>query len=280
MRILVAEDDSRLLKSLVHIFETNHYVTDAVSNGQDAYDYAISNEYDGLILDIMMPGMDGITLLKKLRNSGIKTPALFLTARTEVHQRIEGLDAGADDYLPKPFSTDELLARVRAMLRRREFFTPDELVFANLRLNRSTYELGCNITVIFILIASLNLTSMNKMMDMLTDRISEGDGKFPDSFENRIPARPDMPSRPGNNVITPETPYSTRHFTVWFNSDGETVEYTEHIVSITDDEAKEYALKAVESGKDRGWISNYRYKIYNADKNGNDVIGFKIVLKS
>ena len=88
MRILVAEDDSRLLKSLVHIFEANHYVTDAVNNGQDAYDYAISNEYDGLILDIMMPGMDGISLLKKLRGNGINTPALFLTARTEIHQRI------------------------------------------------------------------------------------------------------------------------------------------------------------------------------------------------
>ena len=143
MRILIAEDDPKLLKSLVHIFELNHYSVDGVDNGVDAFDFASSDEYDGLVLDIMMPGMDGVTLLKKLRASGIKTPALFLTARTEIDQRIEGLDAGADDYLPKPFSTGELLARVRAMLRRKDNFTPDMLTFGALSLNRSTYELVC-----------------------------------------------------------------------------------------------------------------------------------------
>ena len=144
MRILIAEDDPKLLKSLVHIFELNHYATDGVDNGVDAFDFASSGEYDGLVLDIMMPGMDGVTLLKKLRAKGITTPALFLTARTEIDQRIEGLDAGADDYLPKPFSTGELLARVRAMLRRKDNFTPDMLTFGALSLNRSTYELVCN----------------------------------------------------------------------------------------------------------------------------------------
>ena len=104
MRILIAEDDPKLLKSLVHIFEMNHYAVDGVDNGNDAFDFASSDEYDGLVLDIMMPGMDGVTLLKKLRASGITTPALFLTAKTETYQKIEGLDAGADDYLPKPFS--------------------------------------------------------------------------------------------------------------------------------------------------------------------------------
>ena len=143
MRILIAEDDPRLLKSLVHIFELNHYAADGVDNGIDAFDYAVSGEYDGLVLDIMMPGMDGVTLLKRLRAKGITTPVLFLTARTEIDQRIEGLDAGADDYLPKPFSTGELLARVRAMLRRKDNFTPDLLTFGSLSLNRSTYELVC-----------------------------------------------------------------------------------------------------------------------------------------
>ena len=143
MRILIAEDDPKLLKSLVHIFELNHYAVDGVDNGNDAFDFASSDEYDGLVLDIMMPGMDGVTLLKKLRAKGITTPALFLTARTEIDQRIEGLDAGADDYLPKPFSTGELLARVRAMLRRKDNFTPDMLTFGSLSLNRSTYELIC-----------------------------------------------------------------------------------------------------------------------------------------
>lgn len=143
MRILIAEDDPKLLKSLVHIFELNHYAVDGVDNGIDAHAYASSGEYDGLVLDIMMPGIDGVTLLKKLRAQGITTPALFLTARTEIEQRIEGLDAGADDYLPKPFSTGELLARVRAMLRRKNNFTPDLLTFGTLALNRSTYELVC-----------------------------------------------------------------------------------------------------------------------------------------
>ena len=144
MRILIAEDDPKLLKSLVHIFELNNYAVDGVDNGIDALDFAASDEYDGLVLDIMMPGMDGVTVLKELRAKGVRTPALFLTARTEIDQRIEGLDAGADDYLPKPFSTGELLARVRAMLRRKDNFTPDMLTFGMLSLNRSTYELVCN----------------------------------------------------------------------------------------------------------------------------------------
>lgn len=141
MRILIAEDDPKLLKSLVRIFELNHYAVDGVDNGIDAYDFATLGEYDGLVLDIMMPKMDGITLLKKLRAKGITTPVLFLSARTEIDQKIEGLDAGADDYLPKPFSTKELLARVRAMLRRKDNFTPDMLTVGSLSLNRSTYEL-------------------------------------------------------------------------------------------------------------------------------------------
>lgn len=144
MRLLIAEDDPRLLKSLVHIFRLNHYMAEGVDNGLDALEYASTGEYDGIVLDIMMPGMDGIAVLQQLRRQGVTTPVLFLTARSEVYQRIEGLDAGADDYLPKPFDTAELLARVRAMLRRKENFTPDLLTCGNLQLNRSTYELSCN----------------------------------------------------------------------------------------------------------------------------------------
>ena len=139
MRLLIAEDDPRLLKSLLHIFKVNGYAVDGVENGTDAYDYAAGGEYDGLVLDIMMPGMDGLHVLSHLRAEGVKTPALFLTARAEVSQRVEGLDAGADDYLPKPFSTEELLARVRAMLRRRENFAPELLTFAGATLNCSTF---------------------------------------------------------------------------------------------------------------------------------------------
>ena len=141
MRLLIAEDDKKLLKTLIRLFEMNHYLVDGVDNGVDALDFALTGEYDGLVLDIMMPGRDGISVLKAVREKGITSPALFLTARTEVYQRVEGLDAGADDYLPKPFSTAELLARVRAMLRRKDTFTPDLLIFGALTLNRSTYEL-------------------------------------------------------------------------------------------------------------------------------------------
>ena len=143
MKILIAEDDPRLLKSLMYIFKLNNFAVDGVDNGIDAYDYAATDEYDGLVLDIMIPGMDGIEVLKKLRANGVNTPALFLTARTEVEQRIEGLDAGADDYLPKPFAAAELLARVRAMIRRKAHYTPDLLTFNSICLNRATYEIVC-----------------------------------------------------------------------------------------------------------------------------------------
>ncbi len=148
MRILIAEDDVRLLKSLVHILELNKFSVDGVDNGIDALEYAGSGEYDALVLDIMMPGLDGIQVLRTLRSRSITTPALFLTARTEVSQRVEGLDAGADDYLSKPFSTEELLARVRAMLRRRDTFQPDLLRIGGVTLNCSTYELSaCGTTL-------------------------------------------------------------------------------------------------------------------------------------
>lgn len=140
MKLLIAEDDPRLLKTLMHLFESSKFIVDGVDNGEDALDYALTGEYDGLVLDIMMPGMDGIEVLKELRGKGISTPTLFLTARTEVEQRVEGLDAGADDYLPKPFATTELIARVRAMLRRKDNFTPDLLKTDSLTLNRSTYQ--------------------------------------------------------------------------------------------------------------------------------------------
>ena len=141
MHLLIAEDNEKLLKSLKHIFEKNQYLVDAVSTGPEALDYALNDDYDGMILDIMMPGLDGVEVLRKLRASGVSTPALFLTAKTEVYQRVEGLDPGADDYLAKPFDTQELLARVRAMLRRKDNFVPDLLSYDNLTLNRSTYEL-------------------------------------------------------------------------------------------------------------------------------------------
>ena len=118
MRLLIADDDKDIARALTVLFEHSNYSVDAVYNGNDAYDYALGGDYDGLVLDVMMPGMDGITVLKKLRAAGVTAPALLLTAKSEVEDRVAGLDAGADDYLPKPFAANELLARVRAMLRR------------------------------------------------------------------------------------------------------------------------------------------------------------------
>ena len=141
MRLLIAEDDPKLLKSLLHIFQRSKFSADGVSDGAEALVHGRTREYDGLVLDIMMPGLDGLQVLKTLRREGITTPALFLTARTEVSQRVEGLDCGADDYLPKPLSTVELLARVRAMLRRKETYLPDLLTLGAVTLNRSTYQL-------------------------------------------------------------------------------------------------------------------------------------------
>lgn len=141
MRLLIAEDDKDIARALTALFEHNNYSTDAVLNGEDAYDYALSGSYDGIILDIMMPGMDGLEVLKALRGSGVKTPVLLLTAKAEIEDRVNGLDAGADDYLPKPFAASELLARVRAMLRRKENYQNDTLEFQGLCLNLSTFEL-------------------------------------------------------------------------------------------------------------------------------------------
>lgn len=142
MRLLIAEDDKDISKALVVILGKNNYSVDAVYNGRDAYEYAIIGNYDGIILDIMMPELDGIEVLTKLRSQGVATPILLLTAKAEVDDRVNGLDAGADDYIAKPFSMSELLARVRAMLRRRGEFQPDILDFKSVTLNKATYELG------------------------------------------------------------------------------------------------------------------------------------------
>lgn len=143
MRILLAEDDPKLLKSLIHIFRNNRYITDGVSNGADAFNYAETGEYDGIVMDIMMPEKDDLMVLRELREQNITTPVLLLTVRTEIPQRIEGLDAGADDYLPKPFAAAELMARVRAMLRRKSNYTPDILSVGSTVLDRGTLEVSC-----------------------------------------------------------------------------------------------------------------------------------------
>lgn len=142
MRLLLAEDEKALSKALTVILKHNHYSVDAVYNGQDALDYLETGIYDGVILDIMMPKVDGITVLRKLRAAGSRVPVLMLTAKSEVDDRVIGLDCGADDYLTKPFAAKELLARIRAMTRRRMEAVDSVLSFQDIRLNRTTFELA------------------------------------------------------------------------------------------------------------------------------------------
>lgn len=143
MRLLYAEDESQMAEAVTDILEFHKFIVDTVYDGQEALDYARSCEYDGIILDIMMPKMSGLEVLSRLRREGISTPVLLLTAKSEVEDRIEGLDLGADDYLPKPFAMGELLARVRAMLRRREDYKPDILTYKDLELNPKSCVLSC-----------------------------------------------------------------------------------------------------------------------------------------
>ena len=139
MRLLLAEDERMLSDALVAILEHNSYSVDAVYNGQDALDYLENGGYDGAVLDIMMPKMDGLSVLRKIRGDGMSLPVLMLTAKGEIDDRVEGLDCGADDYLTKPFDSKELLARIRSMLRRQPELQDNVLRFGSLSLDRA----GC-----------------------------------------------------------------------------------------------------------------------------------------
>lgn len=143
MKLLYAEDEPALSEAVVDYLTYHKYIVDAVYDGADAYDYAILGDYDGIILDIMMPKRDGLEVLSALRRNGCKTPVLLLTAKTQVEDRIQGLDTGADDYLPKPFASREFIARVKALSRRSAGYAEAFLVFGDLRLDRNRYLLGC-----------------------------------------------------------------------------------------------------------------------------------------
>lgn len=142
MKLLYAEDEPALSEAVVDYLTYHKYIVDAVYDGASAYNYAMSGDYDGIILDIMMPKRNGLEVLSELRRNGCRTPVLLLTAKTQVEDRIHGLDSGADDYLPKPFDMGELLARIRAMLRRREDYHPDLVCFGDLTLNMRSGEIS------------------------------------------------------------------------------------------------------------------------------------------
>ena len=143
MKLLLAEDEKELAKALAVILRHNNYSVDVVHDGDDALSYLENGDYDGAILDIMMPKLDGLSVLRKIRGDGNGIPVLILTAKSEIDDRVAGLDAGADDYLTKPFAMKELLARVRAMLRRRTDNADTALAFADITLDLSSCMLNC-----------------------------------------------------------------------------------------------------------------------------------------
>lgn len=142
MRLLLAEDERSLSKAIIAILEKNNYSADAVYDGAEALEYLEAGNYDGVILDIMMPKMDGIAVLKTLRERGNPIPVLMLTAKSEVDDKVLGLDSGANDYLTKPFHSKELLARIRAMTRTQNGQTGAQLHFGNITLDRATFALS------------------------------------------------------------------------------------------------------------------------------------------
>ncbi|MBD8840869.1 response regulator transcription factor [Paenibacillus sp. CFBP 13594] len=165
MRILIAEDEVHLAEAVSQILKKNNYSVDMVHDGRSGLDYAQSGIYDLLLLDIMMPEMDGITVLKKLRSEGNHTPVILLTAKGELSDKVTGLDYGADDYIAKPFATEELLARIRAALRRKgEVLPEDGLKFGDMELNTTQLKLSVQGKEI-----KLNLKE-NELLELLITR--------------------------------------------------------------------------------------------------------------
>lgn len=143
MRILIAEDEVEIAKALKVMLERSKYSVDIVHNGIDALDYITATAYDAIVLDIMTPGMDGLEVLEKARAQGVTAPVLFLTAKGQLEDRVAGLNAGADDYLPKPFATSEFIARVKALTRRAGAYAPVVLSLSGTKLDCNSYELSC-----------------------------------------------------------------------------------------------------------------------------------------
>jgi DNA-binding response OmpR family regulator len=140
MRVLIVEDEQRIARSIKKGLELEHYAVDLAFTGSEGYALATGEEYDLIILDLMLPEMDGVAVCKKLRERKIHTPILMLTAKSQIDEKVEGLNAGADDYLTKPFSFEELLARIRALTRRPKQLLNSTLVYKTLSLDTSTYE--------------------------------------------------------------------------------------------------------------------------------------------
>ncbi|MEK4302475.1 response regulator transcription factor [Oceanobacillus sp. FSL K6-0251] len=161
MRILIVEDEKYIAEAIAQVLKQNYYTVDLAQDGEYGLDCALSNIYDMIVLDIMLPKKEGITVLKELRQDGIKTPVILLTARDQTEEKVYGLDCGADDYLPKPFHTDELLARLRALSRR-----PLELnhqgiqSFGDVQFNPHTLLLVCGTNEVILPIKEAQLLEL------------------------------------------------------------------------------------------------------------------------
>lgn len=186
MRLLLCEDETALAEAVAEILRFNKYSVDIVSNGIEALEYLNTENYDGLILDIMMPKLDGISVLKKIRAKKNSIPIIILTAKSEIEDKVKGLDLGADDYLTKPFDSKELIARIKAMTRRKSEFTNNILSFSDISLNCSTYELSGSLgteklnnkefQILEILLAgSGNIIPYNILMDRIWGYDSEAE---------------------------------------------------------------------------------------------------------
>ncbi len=142
MRILIVEDEKPLSNVLCELLKKSGYAVDAVYDGVEGLEYALSDVFDVILLDIMLPKMNGLDMLNELRKQGISTPVLLLTAKSEIEDKVEGLDCGADDYITKPFSTEELLARIRSVSRRKDVFVSDDQKFGDIMINKNTLKIS------------------------------------------------------------------------------------------------------------------------------------------
>lgn len=192
MRILIVEDEKRLAEALGQILIEQKYNVDMVYNGEDGYNYALTNMYDVIILDVMLPKFNGFEVVKKLRENKIPTPVLLLTAKDEISDKVTGLDCGADDYMTKPFVPDELLARVRALSRRQGDIILEELTFSDLVLNLSTYTLSKGIKSVHLGFKEFEvlklLMSNSKMIVPKEDIIVKIWGADSDAEDNNVEA--------------------------------------------------------------------------------------------
>lgn len=192
MKILIVEDEIRLAEALVQIMQEQNYETDVAHDGLDGLNYGLLGDYDVIVLDVMLPGMDGFKIVRELRSQKIQTPVIMLTARDDVKDKVLGLDKGADDYMTKPFVPEELLARVRALARRQGDVVSEELTFSDLTLHLSTNDLWCGAKSVHLSFKEFEilkiLMSNSKIIVSKEQLISKVWGADSDAEDNNVEA--------------------------------------------------------------------------------------------